>query len=167
MTASGSGFAQAGRLEQDLALGGEFGVVDVDLQQEAVELGFGQGIGAFLLERVLGGEHMEGRRQVITLAGDRDVIFLHRLQKGRLGTRRSAVDLVGHQELGEDRALDETEGAASTVVLVHHLGAENIRGHQIRRELDAVGGKAEHLAERRHQSGLGKTGNADEQSMTA
>ncbi|WP_442180395.1 AAA family ATPase, partial [Rhizobium leguminosarum] len=31
--------------------------------------------------------------------------------------------------LGETRPRDETEGAASAVVLFHHFGAENIRGH--------------------------------------
>ena len=34
-------------------------IVDVDLHQEAVELRFGQRIGAFLLDRVLRREHME------------------------------------------------------------------------------------------------------------
>ncbi len=46
--------------QQDLTLGGDFRIENVDLQQETVELGFGQRIGAFLLERVLGREHMEG-----------------------------------------------------------------------------------------------------------
>ena len=39
------------------------GIADVDLQQEAVELGFGQRIGAFLLDRVLGRQHVERARQ--------------------------------------------------------------------------------------------------------
>ena len=55
----GPRFLGAGRLEQDFSLGVAVGIVDVDLHQEAVELGFRQRIGAFLLERVLRGEHME------------------------------------------------------------------------------------------------------------
>ena len=49
----------AGGVEQDFALGVAVGIVDVDLHQEAVELRFGQRIGAFLLERVLRRQHVE------------------------------------------------------------------------------------------------------------
>ncbi len=56
----GVGFLGAGGLEQDAALGVAVGIVDVDFHQEAVELRFGQRIGAFLLQRVLRREHMEG-----------------------------------------------------------------------------------------------------------
>ncbi|MCY1239266.1 hypothetical protein D9M72_520530 [compost metagenome] len=52
-------------------------------------------------------------------------------------------------------------------VLVHDFGAENIRRHQIGRELHAAGIKAENGAERRHQLGLGKAGDADKQGVTA
>ena len=79
------------------------GIIHVDLHQEPVELCFGQGIGAFLLDRVLRGENMKGRGQGAILAGHCDLTFLHRLQKGRLGAGTSAVDLVGHQKLAEDR----------------------------------------------------------------
>jgi hypothetical protein len=61
----GNGFLRTGGVEQDPAFGGHFRIGDVDLHQEAVELGFGQGIGAFLLERVLGCQDVEGARQVM------------------------------------------------------------------------------------------------------
>ena len=48
-----------------------------------------------------------------------------------------------------------------------HLGAENIRGHQVRRELDALGVEPERDAERFDQLGLGEAGNPDQQRMTA
>ena len=51
--------------------------------------------------------------------------------------------------------------------LVQHLGAENIRGHQVRRELDALGIEPERDAERFDQLGLGEAGHADQQRMTA
>ena len=38
-------------------------VVDVDLEHEAIELRLGEGIGALLLDRVLGREHQERQRQ--------------------------------------------------------------------------------------------------------
>ena len=101
----------AGGGKQHAPLGPLVGIADVDLQQEAIELGFGQRIGAFLLERVLGGQHMERRRHVVPLAGNGDVMLLHGLQQRRLGLGAGAVDLVGHQQLGEDRPLDEAEAA--------------------------------------------------------
>ena len=70
----------AGGVEHDLPLVLEIGIVDVDLHQEAVELRFGQGIGAFLLDRILRRQHMEGARNVVPVAGHRHVLFLHRLQ---------------------------------------------------------------------------------------
>jgi hypothetical protein len=75
------------------------GIGNVDLHDEAVKLRFGQRIGAFLLDRVLRGQHMErlGRR---ARAGHGDVLFLHGLQQGRLRARAGAVDFVRHQQAG-------------------------------------------------------------------
>ena len=78
-----------------------------------------------------------------------------------------AVDLVGHQQLREDRAGDEAEGALAEFVLLHHLGAENVGRHQVGRELDAAGIEAEHDAQRLDQLGLGEAGHADQQRMAA
>jgi hypothetical protein len=38
-------------------------VIDLDQEHEAVELGLGQRVGAFLFDRVLGGEHEKRRLQ--------------------------------------------------------------------------------------------------------
>ncbi len=76
-----------GRVEQDLPFGFEVRIIDVNFHQEAVELGFRQGIGAFLLKRVLGCQHVERFGQVVACAGDGDMLFLHGLQQRRLGTR--------------------------------------------------------------------------------
>ena len=51
--------------------------------------------------------------------------------------------------------------------LVQHFGAENIRRHQVRRELDALGVEPERDAERFDELGLGETGNADQKRMAA
>ncbi|MEI9887364.1 MAG: hypothetical protein WDN08_12835 [Rhizomicrobium sp.] len=93
-------FLAEGGGDQHLALGLLVGIADVDLQQEAVELRLGQGIGALLLQRVLRRQHMERLGQVVALSRHRDVALLHRLQQRRLGARAGAVDLVGHQKLG-------------------------------------------------------------------
>ncbi|MGY4368326.1 hypothetical protein ACVW1A_004391 [Bradyrhizobium sp. LB1.3] len=156
-----------GGLEQDTALGVAIGIVDVDLHQETVELRFRQRIGSFLLQRVLRGEYMERLRQIVARAGHGDVLLLHRLEQRRLRARAGAVDLVGHQQLREHRAGDEAEGTLAAGALVEHFGAENVRWHQIGRELDALGIEAERDAERLDQLGLGETGDADQQRMAA
>jgi hypothetical protein len=69
----------ARRADHDLALGLLVGIADIDLQEEAVELGFGQRIGAFLFQRILRRQHMERRGQVVALAGHGHVPLLHGL----------------------------------------------------------------------------------------
>jgi hypothetical protein len=49
-------------------------------------------------------------------AVDGDLAFLHGLQEGGLGLGRGAVDLVGEQQVGEDRALLEGELGVAGVV---------------------------------------------------
>ena len=99
-TAGRAFFLAHGGGEQHAPLGLQVGIADIDLQQEAVELGFGQGIGAFLLQRILGRQHMEQARQVVARARHGDMLFLHRLQQRRLGARAGAVDFVRHQQAG-------------------------------------------------------------------
>ena len=157
----------AGGVEHDPPLGLAVGIVDVDLHQEAVELRFRQRIGAFLLDRVLGREHMEGPRHVVAVAGDRHVLLLHRLQQRRLGARAGAVDLVGHQELAEDRAGNEAEAALAAGAFLQHLGADDVGRHQVGRELDAARVEPEHDAHGLDQLGLGEAGQADQQRVAA
>ena len=158
---------RAGGDDQHLPLGVVRRIVDIDLQQEAVELGFGQGIGAFLLQRVLGREHVERLGQVIGVAGDRDLAFLHRLQQRRLGARAGAVDFVRHQQLAEHRALDEAEAAPAGLAFFEHFRADDVGRHQVGRALHALGIDARAPAQRVHQLGLGEAGDADQQDMAA
>ena len=89
------------------------GVVDVGIEHETVQLRFRQRISAFLLDGILRGEHEERLAERMPLAADRDLVLLHRLQQRGLGFRRGAVDLVGQDHVGEDRAAEElaTRGA--------------------------------------------------------
>ena len=50
---------------------------------------------------------------------------------------------------------------------LQHLGAENVRRHQVGRELDALGIEAERDAHGLDQLGLGEAGHADQQRMAA
>ncbi len=85
-------------------------------QQEAVELGLGEPVRALLLDRVLRGDHHERPRHLVALAVDGDVAFLHHLEHRRLRLRRRPVDLVGEDDVGEDRAGTELERAVGLVV---------------------------------------------------
>ena len=85
------------------------GIVELDQEHEPVELGLGQGIGPLLLDRVLRGQHQERLVEVKRLAQHRHVVFLHRLEHRGLGLRWGPVDLVGQDDVGEDRTVHELE----------------------------------------------------------
>ena len=54
---------------------------------------------------------MKRSAELVGLAVDRDRALLHRLEQGRLGLGRRAVDLVGQQQLAEDRPAGQREAA--------------------------------------------------------
>ena len=141
------------------------GIIDVDLHQEAIELRLRQRVGALLLDRVLRREHMEGAGNVVTIAGDGHVVLLHRLQQRGLGTRARAIDLIGHQQLTEDRAGDEPETALAAGTLIQHLAAQDVGRHEIGGELDAAGVEPEHDSHGLDQLGLGEAGKTDQQRV--
>ncbi len=111
---------------------------------------------------------MERCRHIVTLAGDGDMVLLHGLQQRRLCLGARAVDLVGHQQLGEDRPLDEAETApAARPPVFQHLGADDVGRHKVGRELDALGVEPQYPAQRLDQQRLGEAGHADQQGMPA
>ena len=66
-------FSSGGK--QHLAFGIEVRIPDVDLQQEAIELRLGQRIGSFLLQRVLGRQHVKRQGQVVGMTRNRHTAF--------------------------------------------------------------------------------------------
>ena len=84
-------------------------VADAHPDQEAVQLSLGQRIGALVLDRVLRGQHEERTFQRPGSIIGRHLALLHGLEQGGLRLRRSAVDLVGQQHVGEDRTRAELE----------------------------------------------------------
>src|SRR5262244_3899937 len=89
---------------------------------------------AALLDRVLRRDDEERRRQLEGLLADRDLALLHGLEQRTLDLRRRAVDLVGEQQVGEDRALVDVE---RVVALVEDLAAEDVARQQVDGELHA------------------------------
>src|SRR4028118_2080052 len=55
------------------------------------------------LDRVLGGQHEEGRGHAVRAGADGDLVLLHHLQQRALHLGRGAADLVGPQGATERR----------------------------------------------------------------
>ena len=141
------GREHAGRALQHFQLFLALRIVDHHHEHEAVELGFGQRISPFLLDGVLRGQHEERVGQVERLPAGGHLVFLHRLEQGGLGLGRGAVDFVGQQQVGENRPLQELKSPAAGIrVFLEHVGAGDVRGHQVRRELDSPEGQVHRSA---------------------
>jgi hypothetical protein len=137
------------------------------LEEEPVELGLGQRVGPFLLDRVLRRQHEERLLELVDGPGHRDAVLLHRLQQCGLRLGRGAVDLVGQDDLREDRAGLEAEVAAAVGRLGDDVRAGDVRGHQVGGELDAVERQVEGLGEGADQERLAQPGDALEQDVAA
>ena len=116
-------------------LGLRIGIADTHIQQKAIQLRFGQRIGAFLLDGVLRGHHQEQFGQRITGATHRHLALGHGLQEGGLYFGGRPVDLVGQQEVMKDGALLELKRGFLRPI---DLGTGQVRRQQIWRELDAM-----------------------------
>ena len=143
---------------------GRSGIADHHFEHEAVELGFGQRIGAFLLDRVLRGQYHKGARQVVGVAVERYAALLHYFEQGGLGFGRGAVDFVGEQQMGKHRALSQLETAVLRIVAIV---AGHVGRHQVGRELDATEFSGEGLRQRAHEQGFTGTRHAFEQNVAA
>ena len=56
---------------------------------------------------------------------------------------------------------------AGGLVLLEDLGAGDVRGHQVGRELDAVEGQVQRIGQRADHQRLGQAGHADQQAVAA
>ena len=68
---------------------------------------------------------------------DGDLPLLHRLEQRGLDLGRGPVDLVGEEDVAEDRAGLEAELALAALGIVD-VGAGHVRGQQVGGELDAA-----------------------------
>ncbi len=141
-------------------------VLHDDVEHEAVELRLRQRIRALELDRVLRGQHEERPLELVGAAGRRDVVLLHRFEQRGLRLGRRPVDLVGEDDLREDRALHEPQ-PAHAVALVEDLGARDVGGHQVGRELDALEAQVQNLGQRLDQQRLGQARHAGDQAVPA
>ncbi len=124
----------------------------------------GQRVRAFVFHRVLGGDDEERLGEREAFAFDRHLALLHGFQQGGLGFGWRTVDLVGKQQLGEDRTLAEPKRTGVEIIDVR---AEDIGGHQVGRELNTLElGLHQQRNGFRHQR-LRGAGDAFEQHMPA
>ena len=135
-------------------LGGRH-IAEGALHRETVHLRLRERIGAAELHGVLRGDDEEQVRQITALAIDAHLALAHRFQQRRLRARRGAVDFVGQQNVGEDGAFVEMK---LLVALVEDGHAQNVRGQQIRRELDALEPGVNGTRERLGQGGFARAG---------
>jgi hypothetical protein len=143
-------------------------VLDHDVEHEAIELRLGQRIGPFLLDRILRREHEQRPAQLVADAVDRDLIFLHRLEEGRLRLGRRAVDFVSEDHVGEDGAGNEPDlPPPGATIFFDDLGADDVRRHQVGSELDAVELEMHRLRQRLDQQRFGEAGHAAQQAVAA
>ena len=139
-------------------------VADEHLHHEPVDLRLGQRVGALGLDRVLGRQDEERARDLEGLAPDRHLPLLHDLEQRALDLGGRAVDLVGEEEVGEDRAERRPELAR---LLVVDPRADQVGRDEVGRELDALELAADRLGQRLDRHRLGKARDALDEDVAA
>src|SRR5262249_16956856 len=143
------------------------GIINQNVEHEAVLLGLRKRVRAFLLDGVLCGQHEERIRQPMARSTDGHLTLLHCLKKRGLRLRGSAIDLVGQHDVCEKRAVQELEHALSCgLVLLKYLCPSDIRRHQVRRELNTAKAKVERIGQCADYECLGQSRHAHEQTVT-
>ncbi len=141
-------------------------MLDDDMKHEAVELGFGQRVRAFELNRVLGRKDEERLFERVGAPLDRDAVLLHRFEQCGLGLRRRSVDFVRQQNVAEHRTRRKHHRPpARCRVFLNDVRAGDVRRHQVWRELDAREFQIQHARHRVNQQRLGQTRNAHDDAV--
>src|SRR2546429_169148 len=140
------------------------GIAHFDAHQKTVKLRFRQGISTVMLDRILRGDHEKRLRQRERFAVDGDLRFVHGFEKRGLRARGGAIDFVGEDHVGENRAGTKFKIARFRIV---DADAENIAGEQVRRELDALKAAVKGFCERLRESRFADAGNVFDEQMAA
>ncbi len=97
-------------------------------------------------------------------AFDGHLSLLHGLQQRGLGLGRGAVDLIGQDDVGKDRALAQLEGVLGAV---EDVSAGDVAGQQIGCELDALEFQPEHFGKAAGHQGLAQAREVFQQDVPA
>jgi hypothetical protein len=136
----------------------------VDAHEKPVHLTFGQGKRALVIDRILRGEHHEGRADRVGLTIHGHPGAVHHLQQSGLGLRCGAVDFIRQHDVREDRTPLEDE-LTHGLVVDRHPG--DITGQQVAGELDAREDAVHRAGERVRQRGLPHSGQILDQQVAA
>ncbi len=118
--------------------------IDQHFKHETVLLSFGQRVSAFLLNRVLSGQHKKWIAERMPRTTHRHLAFLHGFQQGSLSLGWRAVDFVSQNDIGKQGTFHKaTLQAPLPGCSFEHFGASDIRGHKVGRELNAAERQAE------------------------
>ena len=146
-------------------------VVDVDLEQEAIELGLGKRVRPLLLDGVTRGEDLEGIGERVGGRAHGDATLLHGLEERSLRLRRRAVDLVGQDEVVKDGPGQEAhapaDGTVGLFLLLEHVRPRDVGGEQVRGELHAAEAQVEGLREGCDEERLGEPRDTHEEGVPA
>ena len=138
------------------------GIPDQDLHHEAVDLCFRQRIGTFGLDRILRCHDQERLGNTVGRSGNRDLVFLHHLKQRALHLCRRAIDFISEQQVREHGTERRVELAG---LLVVDTGAHEVRGNQVRRELDALERALNRARQRLDGERLGQARHAFDEEM--
>ena len=111
-------------------------IVNLYALLKSVQLGDREGVGAFLLDGVLGCKHEERSFKGEIFPCSRHLPLLHGLHECGLRLGRSPVDLICENHVGEDRTAKEMKPPVSSLVVLEQRGANDVAGHQIGGELN-------------------------------
>lgn len=84
-----------------------------------------------MFERVLCRDHEKWRGKRKALLSYRYLTFFHGFEEGGLHFRGSTVDLIGEENVGEDRSLSDFEFARLRTI---NLVSSQVRGEKVRGE---------------------------------
>jgi len=160
--AGGGEVTGSGHEIEDLAFFASGGVTDLEFEHEAIDLGFGEGVGAFLFDGVLGGEDEERFLEGEGLFADGDLFFLHGFEEGALDFGGGTVDFVGKDEISEDGAFAGGEPAGLRVI---DLSADDVGGQHVWGELEPGEFDADTVGEGFDGECFGESGDAFKEDM--
>ena len=123
-------------------------IVHLQLHHEAIDLRFRKRVRPLVFDRILRGDHHERIGKRVRRLTDGHLPLLHGFQKCALHFGRSAVDLVGENQIGEDRSEAGVEAAAGRI---EDQRAGDVGRQKIGRELDALERSIDRRRERFHQ----------------
>ena len=106
-------------------------------EKKPVQLSFGEWVCALHFERILGCQHKEHAIELMRDASYSNASLLHGFEHGRLCLGSCSIDFVCEHDIGENRPAFKSETAAATFSLDQNGCSNQVRRHQVRRELNA------------------------------